>query len=250
MIGPNSSVSAGNEAYSIGTNSWASRTGAPTITNCGAATGNDGRIYFFGADATFFNGIAQAYDVTSDNWTSVAAMPTSRNDLGVVAGPDGRIYAIAGNRNTSSYLTTVEAYTPSTNTWVTTPSLQTGRIFFATSVGPDGRLYVLGGAAYGTTTRLSSVEVYGPVMSFSPKTGPKATLVAVTGSNFAATATVSVYWGATTGMLLGTGSTDASGALVSPINFTVPQVAPAAYKVTVVDNKSQYPIGVTFTVTP
>jgi hypothetical protein len=52
----------------------------------------------------------EAYDTTTNTWTTVASMPTARTNLPAVTGPDGRIYAIGGFDG-STIVNTVEAYT-------------------------------------------------------------------------------------------------------------------------------------------
>jgi hypothetical protein len=71
--------------------------------------------------------------------------------------------------------------------------------------------------------------------------------VTVTGSNFAANATVRVYLGPVSGALLKTGMTNSAGAL-TPITFSVPNVAGGNTVLTVVDDRSQYPITLFFRV--
>ncbi len=92
------------------------------------------------------------------SWTTVASMPTARQNLAAATGSDGRIYAIGGNNNTGS-LSTVEAYTPSSNTWATVASMSTPRSGLAAAAGADGRTYAIGGFNNGS---LSTVEAYTP----------------------------------------------------------------------------------------
>jgi hypothetical protein len=114
-------------------------------------------------------------------------------------------------------------------------------------VGSDGRVYAVGGITSGA---LGTVEAYGPSIAMAPTSGQAGASISLSGSNFAANANVSVHFGVLTGQLLGTGVTDASGALVAPISFKIPPVTPAAYKVFVSDDRSQYPVNATLTVTP
>jgi hypothetical protein len=93
----------------------------------------------------------------------------------------------------------------------------------------------------------ATVEVYGPLVSISPSSATPGALVYVTGNNFAANASVSVYLGTTSGTLLATGRTTAGGVLSPTIVFASPAQA-AAGVVTVVDDKSRYPITLAFTV--
>ena len=72
--------------------------------------------------------------------------------------------------------------------------------------------------------------------------------LAVTGSNFAANATVSVFIGSATGTPLGTGTTNAAGTLTAGINVTVPSLAGGEQPLIVSDNRSQFPITLSFRV--
>ena len=69
----------------------------------------------------------------------------------------------------------------------------------------------------------------------------------VMGNNFAANATVSVYLGPPTGTLLKMGTTNSAGVL-APVTFNVPNVASGNTVLTVVDDRSQYPITLFFRV--
>jgi len=92
-------------------------------------------------------------------WTTAASLPTARDGLAAVAGPDGSIYTIGGANN-SGDLNTVEMYDPATNAWTTATSLPTARAFLAAVAGPDGRIYALGGEI--GSGSVNEVEVYDP----------------------------------------------------------------------------------------
>ena len=92
------------------------------------------------------------------------------------------------------------------------------------------------------------VEVYGPVVSVSPQAAAPGATSAVSGSNFAANATVGLYFGSVTGTPLATGTTNGSGALTAPISFTVPNLAGGDQALIVMDDRSQYPITLDFRV--
>src|SRR5258708_33016358 len=66
----------------------------------------------------------EVYDFATDSWSEAAPMPTARGYLAVVAGEDGKIYAIGGT-NDIGPLPTVEAYGPSNNTWSAVMPLNT-----------------------------------------------------------------------------------------------------------------------------
>jgi hypothetical protein len=233
---------------------WSPRAAMPTGRgHLAGARGPDGRIYAIGgalatnADA----GIVEAYNPTTDQWATVAPLPDERALLAAGTGADARIYAVGGQRG-SSVLGTVEAYTPATNTWTSVAPLAQARRGLAVTLGPDGRLLALGGDKSVANDQVNTVEAYGPVITLSANGGPKGMPLMLTGSNFAANATVRVFFDRSSGMSVASGVTDAAGALLAPIMFLVPDsaVVSTTYRVTAVDGKSQYPVFARFAVTP
>jgi N-acetylneuraminic acid mutarotase len=150
------------EAYDTTTNTWtteASMPGGPR-EDLLAATGPDGRIYAIGGDSGNncpATGVVEAYDTSTNTWTTLASMPGGgRTNLAGAVGPDGRIYAIGGVTCTG-YLNRVEGFNPSSNTWTTGQPMPTTRQFEAVATGPDGRIYAIGGY---NGVRLTTVEAY------------------------------------------------------------------------------------------
>jgi N-acetylneuraminic acid mutarotase len=157
------------EAYNPRTKAWTTVASMPTArAYLAAALGPDGRIYAIGG---FSEGgsspgkrlnTVEAYDPITNRWATVASMPTARNALAAVTGPDGRIYAIGGHSK-GGITNTVEAYNPTTNSWTTEKSMPTSRGQLAATAGKDGRIYVIGG---GNANYLNTVEA----LSFSSTT--------------------------------------------------------------------------------
>src|SRR5208337_584752 len=80
---------------------WAAVAPLPTArVYLGAATGNDGTIYAVGGDiggaGDFATNEVDAYNPTTNTWTTVAPLPTAREALAVVS-DNGLIYAIGGS---------------------------------------------------------------------------------------------------------------------------------------------------------
>jgi hypothetical protein len=131
---------------------WAMRTSMPLYqAGMGTATVN-GKVYTVGGAANCgspncVTGLVQAYDTLSDTWTRKRDMPTPRINVGVIAGQDGKIYAIGGSLNGSTnYTGAVEVYDPSTDTWITGKSpMPTPRDQFGITIANDGKIYVMGG---------------------------------------------------------------------------------------------------------
>ena len=116
-----------------------------------------GTVTFLDGSVTLGTGALSGLQPTT--WSGVASMPTAREGLAAVEGPDGRIYAIGGLSSSFSVLNTVEAYTPGTNTWTTVASMPTARWDLAAVLGADGRIYAIGGYNSG---QLNTVEAYKP----------------------------------------------------------------------------------------
>jgi len=150
-----------------------------------AATGPDGRIYAIGGfDGSNHLSRVEAYDVTTNTWSTEASLPVARGNLPVATGPDGRIYAIGGLTDTGP-VSEVDAYDTTTNTWTTVAPMPGGaRSDLAAATGPDGRIYAIGGSD--GTNVLSRVEAYDPTTDTwtteAPMPGgPREDLVAATG---------------------------------------------------------------------
>jgi hypothetical protein len=96
-------------------------------------------------------------------WSTVAELPTARDQLTVVLGPDGLIYAIGGKIG-GSRTGLVEVYNPATNSWSTRTPMPTARYGFAAVVGNDGKIYTIGGEYFSVNDDAQSIiaEVYNP----------------------------------------------------------------------------------------
>jgi len=183
----------------------------------------------------------EAYDGGSGRWSTLASPPVPSV---IVGAPDGRVYGVAGfDIRGPIYRATgeVHAYSPETDRWTKVASLDSNRYDHAATVGPDGRMYTLGGV-YNGAPNTDSVEVYGPAVSIAPSIAAAGDTITLTGNNFAAMAEVRVYLGSAKGAALEVGTTDHAGALNSPIAFRVPAVPSGNYVITVVDDKSRYPV--------
>lgn len=148
-----------------GHQTWEKVANMPTARDSlGAAAGADGRIYAIGGEDLSGSGplgTVEAYTPgTPGSWATMASMPTPRYFHAVVAGKDGRIYAIGGLALTG-IVATLEVYTPSTDSWATKASMPTARAWLGAAAGPDGRIYAIGGGN-DLDNILTTVEVYTP----------------------------------------------------------------------------------------
>jgi N-acetylneuraminic acid mutarotase len=156
------------EAYTPSTNTWTTVSSLPNPRGeLSVASGGDGRVYAIGGyDAAICDLCSStevdAYDTSTDTWTTVAPLPVGVADA-AVATSHGKIYVFGGyNGEGNPYiLDTVQIYNPRTNSWTSgtrTPSIRDG----ATAVtGPDGDIYVIGG--YSRRANISGiVKMYSP----------------------------------------------------------------------------------------
>jgi hypothetical protein len=237
---PNSGGVTGTvEAYDPVANKWTTglRPMPTPRQSPAAALGQDGLIYAIGG-ATYNGDEVEAYDVATNTWTTKSSLPVDGWGTSAVNGPDGRLYA-TGSRLAAGL---VNAFTPAIDRWAPVASLSSSRSGAELVVEPDGHIWAIGGTLNPEAPGETTVEIYGPSVTVNPTQALPGGTIAVRGSNFAANATVTVYLESTTGTALAVGTTDAAGALTSPINVNVPSL-PAGYHTLVVrDDRSRYPI--------
>src|SRR5439155_16355573 len=109
-------------------------------------------------DGSGFLNVVEAYDPSTNTWTTKAPMPTARQGFAEVGVVNGILYAIGGYNG--AILQTVEAYNPGTDTWTTRTSMPTARYFPGVGV-LNGTIYVAGGTISGPDN-LTTLEAYNP----------------------------------------------------------------------------------------
>ncbi len=95
----------------------------------------------------------EAYDASTNTWTSKAPMPTAR--AAIAAGVINNVLYVVGGGESPAPLNTLEAYNPTSNTWTTLAPMPTARRYLSAAV-VNGLLYAIGGDNAGT------VEAYDP----------------------------------------------------------------------------------------
>lgn len=234
------------EAYNPATAKWTTGlTAMPTPRDSfAAAVGTDGRLYTIGGQGNTSDAAStvEAYDIATNTWSTASSLPSGDFYVAAVSAPDGRIYELGGTSNM------VNAYSPVTNRWTSVAPLSDNRTGVGAVVAPDGHIYAVGGTTNVEGAGETTVQIYGPAVTASLQTGMPGTSVSINGGNFAANATVAVYVGAVTSTPLASGTTDASGSLVAPINFTVPSLPAGNQSLIVMDDRSQFPIALNFRV--
>ncbi len=123
----------------------------------------DGIIYAAGGfeSTARFLATNEAYDSTTDAWTTKAPMPGARETRGTNnAVVNGKLYVIGGNaRGQCSNLN--EAYDPAADRWLTKSAMPTPRCHLAV-VALNGLIYALGGTNTSGSLEYNIVEVYNP----------------------------------------------------------------------------------------
>ncbi|MDP9343953.1 MAG: hypothetical protein M3Q23_18050 [Actinomycetota bacterium] len=157
-------------AGASGLGSWTSAASMPTPRAAlAAAVGSDDRIYALGGCCDSVTGdllaTNEAYDPSTNTWSSAAPMPTPRDFFAAAPDPAGHIYAIGGCCTGGSDFTATDVYDPSTNTWSSAAPMPTAREEEAAALGADGRIYVFGGCCSGGGNVLTTVEAYDPVLN-------------------------------------------------------------------------------------
>jgi len=160
------------EEYDPLTDSWATKTPMPTARGgLGLAAASNGKLYAVGGSVgeefvtpiTFLTNVEE-YDPATDTWSTKAPLPTARAGLGLVAGRNGRLYAIGGTVDELVFTAAVEEYDPATNSWTTKAPMPTRRAWIGLAAAANGKLYAVGGLTVGGEVGavLDTVEEYDP----------------------------------------------------------------------------------------
>ncbi|QEH32431.1 N-acetylneuraminate epimerase [Aquisphaera giovannonii] len=125
-----------------------------------AAAQSGGKIYIIGGHADGALSTVRAYDPAAQTLSTVAPLPIPIDDHAATTGPDGTVYVLGGDSESTSYLNTAYAYDPATDTWTQVADLPTGRDYLSAATGPDGKIYAIGG--YGSSGYTAEVDAYDP----------------------------------------------------------------------------------------
>ena len=104
------------EAYDPAANAWVTKASMPTARHRFGVGVINGILYAVGGQSSqsnppTFASMLEAYDPSSDMWSTKAPMPTVRSSLGVTA-INGVLYAVGGVTVSGALQATVEAYQP------------------------------------------------------------------------------------------------------------------------------------------
>ncbi len=152
------------KAYDPATDTWTTKASMLTARHSPAVGVVNGILYVVGgrtnpnASGAWLASM-EAYDPTTDTWTSKSPMPTARGHL-AAAVVNGTLYAIGGIiDNPNTIYATVEAYDPTTDTWTTKPPMPTPRWALAAAV-VGNNAYAVGGASCNGNCPLATAEAY------------------------------------------------------------------------------------------
>jgi alpha-tubulin suppressor-like RCC1 family protein/N-acetylneuraminic acid mutarotase len=161
------------EIYNPATRTWSAGRSMPSErAQFGAAFASNGKLFVAGGvlstgTSPVDTASLEEYDPTTNTWTNCGAqppanncapMPTARSALSLVAGANGKLYAIGGWGQGA--LATVEEYDPATNIWTPRPPMPTARMAHAAARAADGKIYVAGG--WSGSASLGTVESFDP----------------------------------------------------------------------------------------
>ncbi|MBI2863440.1 MAG: PQQ-binding-like beta-propeller repeat protein [Chloroflexi bacterium] len=94
-------------------------------------------------------------------WSSMAPIPQARDQMGVAAGPNGKVYVIGGYNETVVWTNQMYAYDPTFNNWAAVSSMPTARRSLAAAGAVNGKIYAVGGWDGGRYT--GATEEYDPL---------------------------------------------------------------------------------------
>ena len=120
---------------------------------------------------------AELFDPSTGRFSPTGSMDSEREGQTATLLGDGEIL-IAGGSDLSGSLSTAELYDPKTGTFRSTGEMTTPRQGATATLLADGRVLIVGGyvGGYGSTTWLSSAEVYDPGTGQFRPTGSMTTL--------------------------------------------------------------------------
>jgi N-acetylneuraminic acid mutarotase len=156
-------------AYDPATNVWSARATMPDPrADTASASLPDGRILVIGGYDFACGGCivsrVDAYSPSTDTWSSVAGMHTTRRWEAATTGVDGRVYVFGGLNDAGTVLRSGEVYDPQANAWTPLPKGPVARYGAAAVTLPGGRILVIGGAVGSGGQMLTRrVDRYDPV---------------------------------------------------------------------------------------
>ena len=160
-------VSGGSlEAYDPATDTWTTRASMPSDRSYLGVAAIGGILYAVGGLAgsgvfATVDSTVDAYDPTTDTWTTKAPLPAPRLEHGA-ATINGILYAVGGIDESVGPTPTLVAYDPAADSWTTKASMSTIHTKLGVAV-INGILYAVGGTTNGSIRNPTGrLEAYQP----------------------------------------------------------------------------------------
>lgn len=153
------------DRYAVESDTWISLPDMPTPRRGLAAAVVGNALYAIGGSSGTAPcsgaplATVERYDIDSQQWTTVAPLPSPRSDLAAAA-HGGKIYVFGGcTGSTAAVTNAVDVYDPVSDTWSTAPAdMPTPRSSMYAVGARGGTVFVIGGQAGGV--QLATNEAY------------------------------------------------------------------------------------------
>ncbi len=212
---------------------------APTGNVSAAARAPNGDVYLFANDTSTQRNTLK-WSPGGSVWNPAPSAPMAMQDAIAIYASDNRFYVVADDG-------LVQAFSPGGD-WAAVSRTNEGHGSGAILTGEDGRPYVFFGNSDGGFGFSQRVEAYGPTLDVSPAAALVGSIVRITGNNFAAHASVKIYWGPIDGgVLLKTTSSDDAGVFPN-VPVTIPDSGLGVTVFTAIDSRARFPAFIPFTV--
>ena len=166
----------------------------------GAVAHPNGKIYVWGGYQGSFSvslNSAEAYDIATNTWSTIAALPTSFRGPAAAVGLDGSIYSFGGYA--SGYTGASYKYDVAANTWTAIAPMPVVRWEARALRAADGRIFVFGGWNANLGTQVGDeVQIYNPTTNTWATGATMPTALFGAGAGIDAAGLMHLYGGITT----------------------------------------------------
>lgn len=160
-IGSNDVVLSSVEIFNPSTGTWLAtgQLGTGRASHLAALLPN-GKVLVAGGTGPTNSSLSSAelYDPINGVWTNTGPMTASRTSPAAILLQNGKLLVTGGSAPTPP--TSAELYDPATGKWTSTGSMSTSRYNHTATLLPNGRILIAGGQDGGTSSDLSTAELY------------------------------------------------------------------------------------------